>query len=236
MDEAPQLLTMVDGEDLTSALEGSPKPCFSCPRSLQYHPFPPAEDRLLTPPAPGVRCRAGLPDHFYTTSISENLLAAFHAPDRLFLLPDSNTSTLFIYSSTEPPTELKPALGSLLPWTSLSCVLPWPFIPFLDLFPVSSVSPLPLCQLPSAQMCTEWAEQGMLCQLLAGIRCSQRLMLLVLNSIKKSHEGKKHHNEPSGVKDVFQRHSHVFLIQLVFPHCVLTFWVFVRGVLLGHLS
>lgn len=85
-------------------------------------------------------------------------------------------------------------------------------------------------------MCTEWAEQGMLCQLLAGIRCSQRLMLLVLNSIKKSHEGKKHHNEPSGVKDVFQRHSHVFLIQLVFPHCVLTFWVFVRGVLLGHLS
>lgn len=56
-------------------------------------------------------------------------------------------------------------------------------------------------------------------------------MLLASNGIKKS----QHHNEPSDVKDVFQRHRHVFPIQLVF-RCVLTFWLFVRGVLLGHLS
>lgn len=57
-------------------------------------------------------------------------------------------------------------------------------------------------------------------------------MLSASRGIEKS----QHHNEPRGVKDVFRRHGHAFPIQLVFPCCILTSWLFVRGVLLGHLS
>lgn len=178
----------------------------------------------------------GLPAHFCTSGTPEELLAPSHDASRPLLLPASNTAALFIYSTVETPAEQKPAVGFLQPQTSLSNILPQPFTPFPDLIPLSPSSPLPLCTirslLPRRPGSQRRAEQGMLSQLLGEVCGSWELMLLASNVIKKSQS----RNEPIGMKDVFWRHSHIFTVQLVFPCCVLTFWLFVRGVLLGHLS
>lgn len=110
-----QLLTVVDGEDLTSALEDSPKLCFSCPTRLQYLPFPSAWGQAVHTTCPSSEMQS-----WGSQTISTPLL-----PLRISLflsmpLTDSfycQTSTLFIYSSTKPPAELKPAycLGHLFP-------------------------------------------------------------------------------------------------------------------------
>jgi len=132
----------------------------------------------------------------------------------------------------------------LQPWTSLSSVLPWPFIPSLFLFPASASPSLPLRSVgsplpgrPGAVVSVSLADSNEQSPAPAA-SCSAEMcrsrgpVLLASNGIKKN----QHHHEPSSVKDVFQRHRHVSLIQLVLPRCVLTFWLFVRGVLLGHLS
>lgn len=228
--EAPQV---VDGEDPTPALRGCPRLCSLLPVPFKWHlHWPYCSRRLSLQRDAGL----GLPAHFCTSGTPEELLAPSHDTSRPLLLPASNTTALFIYSTAETPAEQKPAVGFLQPQTPLSSVLPQPFIPFPDLIPLSLSSPLPLCAirslLPKCPGSQRRAEQGMLSQLLGEVCGSWELMLLASNVIKKS----QRHNEPIGMKDAFQRHSRIFTIQLVFPCCVLTFWLFVRGVLLGHLS
>lgn len=149
-------------------LPGSPKALCPCP-SPQSPPAPSllfkrscTGDVLLTP-----RCRSSRTEGLGSQPIAAELAQgeeprALHptAPGRLFPLPAGDASAGFTHSGVKPPAELRSAAGSLQHQTSLSSLLPWPFIPSLCFIPcIARFIPSPVHRrFPSArtsQCCCE---------------------------------------------------------------------------------